>query len=76
MVTHYGGVVGAAAATGVGSHQRHHVRHYAKAAKGKQTKRKESTAPKAPTNASMKAAVDKHVSDRARGYAPHDRPTD
>lgn len=71
--TYYGCAVGVAAATGVGSHQHHHARHYAKAAKGgKQMKRKGASAtPQAPTNASMKAAVDKHVSD-----TPIDRTAD
>ena len=58
------GAMGASAATGSGSQQwqHQHVRQYAKGAKGKQVKKKSGATPQAPTNASMKAAVDKHVS--------------
>ena len=58
------GAVGASAATGSGTQQwqHQHVRQYAKGAKGKQVKKKSGATPQAPTNASMKAAVDKHVS--------------
>lgn len=66
---HYGQTV--SGGTWLGSsisqpHQHATVRHYAKG--GKQMKRKgASVVPQAPTNPSMKAAVDKHVSTPRSG---------